>query len=170
MKVASLNRRLIVRLTTGLLCLFLTSSLWAQEVERPNLQPYFVAIIVSDLDSSLNWYQKKLGFTIENELRLPERGLGQANLTNGQMKLELIELATALAPSESIPDYGPKTKLQGLFKFGFTTPDFDEWMEYLQQQEVSFQGDVVQDPVRRVRMIIVLDPDGNRIQLFEERS
>ncbi len=149
------------------LSLILSLSVWGQSDELPTLAPYFTAIIVSDLDSSILWYQTHLAFSVDNKVVMPERGFGQANLTNGKMKLELIQLNSALDPASAIPDYTSKTRLQGIFKFGFAVDDFEGWLAALKSSDVRFHGDVVTDPVSDVRMIIMLDPDGNRIQLFE---
>jgi len=35
------------------------------------------------------------------------------------------------------------------------------------ESKVDFNGGVVEDPVSGKKMVIILDPDGNRIQLFE---
>lgn len=95
-------------------------------------------------------------------------GFRNANLKRDNHALELIELQTALAPEEAISEFGPKTRLHGLFKIGFQVSDFDQWLNHLETMEVNQHGQVVKDPVSGKRMLIILDPDGNRIQLFEE--
>ena len=99
---------------------------------------------------------------------MPEYGFEQTNLTNGAMNLELIQLQSAVSPNEAIPNYSAKTRLQGIFKIGLQVQQFDKWMAHLQKLEVRFHGGVVTDPISAKRMVIILDPDGNRIQLFEK--
>lgn len=129
--------------------------------------PHFNAIIVSDMDTSLLWYRTALGYEILNQRELPEMGLRQANLSNGSSNLELIELSSAITPEEFIPNYTQKIKIIGLFKFGFEVENFDQWIEYLTSENVQFNGGVVIDEESNKRMTIILDPDDNRIQLFE---
>ncbi|MEP2023102.1 MAG: VOC family protein [Reichenbachiella sp.] len=148
--------------------LLLTFSSHAQTSSPKDLTPYFTAIIVSNMDSSLVWYQQVLGFDVVNNKQFPEMGFKQANMTRGSASLELIELSSAINPQEVIPNYNAKTKIQGLFKFGFQVDDFDKWIEYLEEQKVPFNGGVVTDELTNKRMVIILDPDNNRIQLFEK--
>jgi len=148
-----------------LICLPLCIS--AQTDQAPELTASFFAIIVEDMDTSLLWYQEKLGFSILNESNLPERSLRQANLKKDHVHLELIELASALKPAEAIANFSPKSKITGFFKVGFRVPDFELWLHHLDKVKIDWQGKVVRDPQSRKRMLIINDPDGNRLQFFE---
>ena len=53
--------------------------------------------------------------------------------------------------------------------FGFSVQNFDSRVKQLTSNGVVFQGKVVTDSKTLNRMVIVLDPDGNRIQLFEDK-
>ena len=150
-----------------ILCCSPVHGVSAQEEKLPKPEPYFAALIVSDLEISNTWYQSTLGFEVITTKAMPEYGFEQTNLTNGAMNLELIQLQSAVSPNEAIPNYSAKTRLQGIFKIGLQVQQFDKWMVHLQKLEVRFHGDVVTDPVSAKRMVIILDPDGNRIQLFE---
>ncbi|WP_456462451.1 VOC family protein [Reichenbachiella sp.] len=145
----------------------LSMSSQAQNTPPNDLTPYFNAIIVSNMDSSLVWYQQTLGYEVLNSKQFPEMGFKQANLKKGNASLELIELNSAIDPKELIPNYDSKTKVLGLFKLGFQVDDFDLWIAFLKLKQVSFNGGVVKDETTGNRMVIILDPDSNRIQLFE---
>lgn len=149
------------------LLLFLPNLLLAQKDESPELRASFFAIIVEDMDSSLLWYQEKMGFSLLNNTDLPQRSLRQANLQKNLIHLELIELGSAIKPSEALPDFSPKSKLTGFFKVGFSVPNFDEWLRHLDEVKIEWQGKVVRDPKSKKRMLIIQDPDGNRLQFFE---
>lgn len=140
----------------------------AQKNELSQLQPSFMAIIVSDIDTSIKWYQEMLGFEVENRLDLSDRGIWQSNLKNSGMRLELIQTSSMINSKELLSERGSKVKLTGFFKIGFTVKDFDGQLSFLESREATFHGRVVADPVSGKRMVIVLDPDGNRIQLFEQ--
>ncbi|WP_420319063.1 VOC family protein [Ekhidna sp.] len=144
--------------TSIFVCFYLLSQ--AQE-----LKPYFSAIIVEDLESSVSWYSDNLGFKLINETDLyQDRGFKQANLSNSTTSLELIQLKNAINPNELIE---PKQRLRGFFKIGYFVSDFDSLVKSLQQSEVEFHGSVVKDANGK-KMLIIKDPDGNKIQLFEE--
>lgn len=131
-----------------------------------NPDRYFVAIIANDMDASLLWYTETLGFDVLNQTENESRGFKQVNLKRGNGFLELIELNGTLSLQELLE--GKKTRIEGFFKFGFSVPQFDQWINFLNRNNVTTHGQVVTDPVSNKRMIIILDPDGNRIQLFEE--
>ena len=125
----------------------------------------FTAIIVADMDVALDWYSKVVQLEIINQQAVESRGIRQANLSNGSLQVELIEISSSVDPASLTAD---KVRFQGLFKFGVNVDQFDKWLEHLNQNEVTFNGDVVTDVESGKRMVVVLDPDGNRIQFFEK--
>jgi len=136
-----------------------------------NLPPpkaYFSAIIVNNMDTSLQWYTKIFGCQKINLIHLEERGLKQANLQCGNALLELIEIKGSMDPSTILKSKPQGTKLKGFFKFGFEVEDFDGWMSHLEQFKAHIHGSAVTDPNSGKRIVVLLDPDGNRIQLFEQ--
>jgi len=143
-------------------------SAFAQSETIPPLQPHFSALIVEDIDRSIEWYQNTLGLELLNKTENADFAFKQANLKRDAILLELIELGSALSPEEVIPNFNAKTKIQGIFKIGFSVANFDQWMDHLKKLEVDFQGNVVNDPNSGKKMIIIKDPDGNRIQFFEQ--
>lgn len=147
--------------------LLLVRLVFAQSDELPNPKPYFSALIVKEMSTSLSWYSEIMGYEVVNNKSFPEMNFKQANLKRGDSAIELIELGSAISPTASIPNFSTKSKLIGLFKIGFRVEDFDNWIKHLEQSKVDFHGNVVTDEISGKRMIIVKDPDGNRIQLFE---
>ncbi len=136
----------------------------AQDKSLPDLTPYFSAFIVSSIDSSIFWYQDILGFELINKTENAERGFYQANLMRGKTLIELIQLNGTLSQNEA----SPNARIEGIFKVGFKVKDFDSWVKYLEEKQVTFRGSVVNDPISGKEMVIILDPDGNRIQFFEQ--
>ncbi len=134
----------------------------------PDPEAYFVSIIVNNIDTSLNWYVEKLGFQVLNKVEMKERGFQQANLKRGTVLIELLELSTSIESADIAAQYGHKAKVNGFFKFGFLVNRFDSWISYLQATNVKFHGKVVKDPISNKKMVLIKDPDGNRIQIFEK--
>lgn len=129
--------------------------------------PSFTAIIVTDIEKSAQWYTRIFRLKEINRFESEERGFVIALLQNDDFTLELLQLQNSIQPQEFIPDYNAKTKVVGLFKIGFQVSEFDEWINHLKTNQVSLTGDIVTDPTLNKRMIIVTDPDENRIQFFE---
>ena len=151
-----------------LLSVFISFSSYAQLDSLSLPESYFSAFIVENIDSSISWYEKTLGFSILNKNEYPKMGFKQANLKMGNTLIELIELQSAISLEEVLPDFNKKTKVIGIFKFGFTVTDFDKWILHLKKLNVNFHGKVVTDSLSKKRMAIILDVDNNRIQLFEK--
>jgi catechol 2,3-dioxygenase-like lactoylglutathione lyase family enzyme len=141
---------------------------YAQSDSLPPPEAYFSAIIVNDIDASIDWYSSNFGFEVLNRVELEGKGLRQANLKCGNTLIELIELTSSVSPQSLLEDHPKKTKIDGFFKFGFLVSEFEKWVDALKQSEVEFYGDVVTDDLSGKRMLLVKDPDGNRIQLFEK--
>lgn len=140
---------------------------FAQGVDLPEPKASFSAIIVQDINSSIEWYSIMLGFEVIDQAENAERGFAQANLKHGEVMLELIQLNTSITPEELLKDQDRRTKITGFFKFGLTVSDFDNWIRHLENKTAEISGSVVKNPATGKKMVIVLDPDGNRIQLFE---
>jgi catechol 2,3-dioxygenase-like lactoylglutathione lyase family enzyme len=125
----------------------------------------FAAFIVKDIKTSIEWYSNNLGFELINQTELKERGIKQANLKLGNTKIELIESQSSIDPTENNTKKG---LVQGIFKVGFIVTKFDNWANHLIKFQLITEKDIVIDPTDKKRMLIIKDPDGNRIQLFEK--
>ncbi|MFY0631250.1 MAG: VOC family protein [Flavobacteriaceae bacterium] len=141
---------------------------YSQTTKLPDPEAYFSALIISDIEKSIDWYSNNLGFELINKNESKEMSYKQANLKRGNILIELIELESAVSPEVVIPSYTKKTRLQGFFKVGFLIADFDQWIQELTKLKVEFHGRVAKSNETGKRMVIVKDPDGNRIQLFEK--
>lgn len=155
--------------TATLLFFFLTVTQFstAQSSDGLTFTPSFSAIIVQDIDQSKEWYINVLKLEVVNTFESEERGFKIINLANKNFQLELLELKTAVNPKEVIQGVDQNTRIVGLFKTGFKVKDFDSWIRHLRVHTVNFQGNIVTDPATNKRMLVVRDPDGNRIQFFE---
>ncbi len=124
----------------------------------------FAAFIVKDIQQSITWYNKSFGFELINETHLEDRGIKMANLGLGNTKIELIESATVIDPLDN-----QKGLVLGIFKVGYVVSNFDAWKDHLLNLGLISERLVVTDPVTNIRTLIITDPDGNRIQLFEKQ-
>ena len=134
----------------------------------PDPEAFFSALIVNDIDSSISWYSRILGFKVSSRNESQEMGYKQSNLKRGNVLLELIELRSAISPEEVVPNYSKKTLMRGIFKTGFLVSDFEKWVSHLKESKVDFHGNVVTDDLTGKKMAIIMDPDGNRLQFFEK--
>jgi hypothetical protein len=137
-------------------------------VNAQDTKPYFSAIVVSNIDSSIAWYKKLFKLELRNRTDAPERGFIQANLHNDEMLIELIQVDSGLAQKEILEKYPPRTRIRGFMKIGFLVKDIDGLFSLLKKQDIKFTGKMVTDPVNNKKTFLINDPDDNLIQFFEQ--
>ena len=148
--------------------IFILFVLVAGAVNAQDMKPYFSAIVVSNIDSSISWYKKILGLQLRNRTDAPERGFIQANLHNKEMLIELIQVDSSLSGSKILENHPPRTRIRGFMKFGFYVKDIESLYKQLKDQNIKFTGRMVADPVNNKKTFLINDPDDNLIQFFEQ--
>jgi len=131
-------------------------------------KPSFIALTVSNIDSSILWYQDNLGMLLQNKVDSRERGFKQANLIRAKMQIELVELDSSISVLSLEKHFSGKN-IQGFTKFGFSVTDFDNWYSIMKNKNIKFVGRMIKDSLTGKRMFLVSDPDDNLIQIFEEK-
>lgn len=119
----------------------------------------FFAVIVSDMPTALKWYEEVLDLEVLSNVTMADKGFKQAILENDHIHVELVQMSSA---TNSADEYKV-----GFFTVGIAISDFDERIERLQSSGVTFGGKVMVGQTDR-RQVLILDPDGNRIHLFEK--
>lgn len=131
------------------------------------LQPYFSAIMVSNVEESAKWYGATFGLTVRNRYDSEERGNKQVIMHSPEMLLELIEMKSKVTTDEVLKDKPQGTVIIGFSKFGFLAVQFDELHKSLTEKKVTFVGRTVRDGVSGKRTFLIRDPDNNLLQFFE---
>jgi catechol 2,3-dioxygenase-like lactoylglutathione lyase family enzyme len=129
-------------------------------------QGAFVALVVTDLDASLRWYQLNLGLRLLRRSRSPRVAAETVVLQGHNFFVELIHFdqpRTAKSTESDNQRFPP-----GLFKAGAIVGarDFESLAKYLQDQKVDFIGGIFEDREMGVRTFLIRDNSGNRIQFF----
>jgi catechol 2,3-dioxygenase-like lactoylglutathione lyase family enzyme len=149
--------------------LFLSLLLAASvHVSGQEIRPYFSAIFVSNIDSSIAWYNKILGTSLRDRTDTPERGVIQASLFNRDMLVELIQLTSSIGADSILKNYPPRTTIRGFVKMGFIVTDINALWNRLKNEKIKFEGRMVTDRVSNKKTFLVKDPDDNLIQFFEQ--
>lgn len=120
-----------------------------------------VRYIVDDVDEAIAFYEGHLGFTVEMR---PAPGF--AALSNGALRLFLNApgaggAGTAGGDGSSAPSAG------GWNRFQLPVEDLDEVVASLDRAGCVFRGGIVEG--KGGRQVLVEDPAGNPIELFEPR-
>jgi catechol 2,3-dioxygenase-like lactoylglutathione lyase family enzyme len=126
----------------------------------PNDETINVRYMVDDVEESIAFYSKLLGFE-----RLTDFSPAFADIKRGNLRLLLSgpkSSAGRAMPDGAIPGPG------GWNRIHFIVDDLDTEVERLRHQGASFRNDVVEGPGGK--QILILDPSGNIIELFEPAS
>ena len=135
----------------------------AVEVPAFTAQGAFVAIVVTDLDASVHWYESNLG------LHLVKRGkssrvLAETAVLGGHnLFVELIH-----HDGKPLPRVDKEASVPRLIKAGVIVAqkDFDTVAAYLQKRGVEAR--IFEDKEMGVRSFLFRDNDGNLIQFFTQ--
>lgn len=140
---------------------------YAQEGSSIDAQPYFAALSVRNVDTSVAWYERVFGFEVTRSLDNTERGFHIRLLKRSGAFLELVENANAQAAEDLDASLTRPHLLYSIYKFGFLVENLDRVVEQLEALHVPLRGSVFTEADGRMRSLQVEDPDGNVIQIFE---
>ncbi len=140
----------------------------SKPVEYETEGSHFFAISVQNLEESVKWYTNVFGLEVAKELSWNE-GANQIRILKGNnLVVELISVPGI----KSLEDLTPKLErdflLKGLFKTGFFVKDAESLFNKLKEKEVSFRGEIFIEEELNQKSFIVLDNNGNRIQIFQK--
>lgn len=113
--------------------------------------------IVADVDLAVDFYTRLLGFTIEKQF-----GHAMAIVRRDDFSLWLAGPASSAA--RPMPD-GRAPQSGGWNRLVLTVAHLDDVVLHLREAGVTFRNDIVSGPGGR--QIVVDDPSGNAIELFE---
>jgi len=114
-----------------------------------------IRYIVDDVDAAIEFYRDQLGFEVEMN---PAPGF--AALSRGDLRLFLNAPGAGGAGVA-----GGKPEPGGWNRFQIEVDDLDAYIERLESNDVEFRGSLVEG--RGGRQILVEDPSGNVVELFE---
>jgi catechol 2,3-dioxygenase-like lactoylglutathione lyase family enzyme len=129
-------------------------------------QPYFSAVIVSNVDTSVKWYEAVFGLVVKNTMSDPGSGYKVVTLESSNFFVELLQLDGSLAQKPILEGKPEGTKVQGLFKVGFKVPDMDSCLKRLAALKIDVPH-IWTDNVTKKRNFLITDPDGNLVQFYE---
>ncbi len=118
------------------------------------LRPFLAGINVPDADSAARWYRDNLGFTENGASTI--NGLRQVVVERGPYAIEMLSSKDA--------------KMLGVSKLGFVVDDLDPVLKELQQRGVPIVRGITTLPQFQIRFLLIKDPNGNVIQLFDRRT
>ncbi len=135
---------------------------------RPELRLHHGCIAVADLDRSIEFYERVLGFQQESRRSLQDKGLEIAFLRRGEDRLELVCHADAQPLPEFAADPKDDFRVVGTKHLSFGTPDADRLHAFLAGQQVDGLTDIA-DNNPTYRYFFFRDPDGIVLEVVSPR-
>jgi catechol 2,3-dioxygenase-like lactoylglutathione lyase family enzyme len=121
----------------------------------------FVAIVVTDLEASVHWYESSLGLHLVKRGKSPRLPAETVVLGGHGVFVELIH-----HDGKQLPRVDNEASVPRLLKAGVIVgqKDFDAMAAYLQKRRVD--TGIFEDKEMAVRSFLFSDNDGNLIQFF----
>lgn len=128
-------------------------------------QGAFVAIVVTDLDASVHWYESSLGLHVVKRGKSPRVPAETVVLGGHNLFLELIH-----HDGKQLPRVDNEASVPRLLKAGVIVgqKDFEAVAAYLQKGGV--ETGIFEDREMGVRSFLFRDNDGNLIQFFTQND
>ena len=123
----------------------------------PNVEIVNVRYMVSDVEDSIAFYTKLLDFEL-----LSNAAPAFADVRRGNLRLLLA--GPKSSAGRPMPD-GEKPGPGGWNRIHFIVDDLDNEVGRLRESGASFRNDVVEGPGGK--QILLLDPSGNVVELFQ---
>ena len=125
--------------------------------DLPPLKIEAFTLVAHQPDSLARWYEHYLNLTTST---------GNETMISGSNKSQIaIEQA---APTKDTAT--SQTRKPGFFKIGFATNRLEPLYEQLAADGNAFRGDIFYDQNLQTHSFIALDPEGNRVQFFQDST
>lgn len=129
------------------------------------LRHHHFALSVPDLNEAVEWYQQKLGLSLEQFYEIPEFNVKAAFLELNGFRIELFYVPG----SSSMPEYdrepGQALAVQGLKHIGFAVNDVKAAMMELEERGVEFLMPITEF-VKGVPVTFFKDLNGVTFELY----
>lgn len=132
-----------------------------------------VSISVHDIDASVEWYRKYLGFVLSDKRAFPENNVTIALLKKAQVRIELVRHAESVAPSTLVPGLENPALIRGYGKVAYEVVDIENIVKLMNADGVKFVLGLRDSTVTEFlgyKSCIVLDNSGNWVQLFQKKA
>jgi catechol 2,3-dioxygenase-like lactoylglutathione lyase family enzyme len=132
------------------------------------VRPFLVGLLVGDLAASRQWYQEVLQLRVDTEL--PAGGdLSGVILERDGFRLELIARKGSFAASSRVSK-DDETLLRGLKKIAFEVDDLTPVLARASARGTTVVRGIHASRYPGMRTVILADPDGNWVQLYDRRA
>ena len=136
-------------------------------VAAQEFRPFLVGLLVGDLGASRRWYEEVLDFRVADSGELPASAdLSGVILERAGFRLELIARKASFTASSRMPP-DDDSLLRGIKKIAFAVDDLGVVAARASARGATVVRGIHASRYPGMRTIILADPDGNWVQLYD---
>ncbi|HMG93797.1 MAG TPA: VOC family protein [Chryseolinea sp.] len=159
-----------IKLITAVFFALLAGNLCAQTHVPGVVGKNFLAMTVSDADSTSQWYQNMFGVKLLKEIKPADGSVHIRIEGNEFLMVEILEMKE----SRNIVDCNLKQEqahlLQGFFKAGLFVRDAEKVEQYFKSKGIAIPHPLFHDKETATSSFILEDPNGNMLQFIEDEN
>lgn len=121
---------------------------------------HHVALIVSSIQKSIQFYEEALGFKVIEKTFREERNSWKVDLRKDEVQLELFTFPGA-------PERPSYPEAQGLRHMAFSVPDITELHQDLKKKGIVVE-EIRVDHLTGKKFFFFSDPDGQPLEIYED--
>jgi hypothetical protein len=156
-----------MRLLTFLFFLFFLFTAGAQN-RITFVGKQFIALSVSDTDSTSKWYEDIFALKLLKEVKTPDNRIHTRIIGNEQLVVEIIQIRNSKSLEELKLNKDQPFSVQGPFKYGFYVRDLSQAQAYLREKKVVIKHEIFEDQDTHSKSLIIQDSNGNLVQVLQE--
>ena len=129
-------------------------------------KPFMVAISVADMEAETAFYRDKLDFVVETDASMRDGAVHFRWLTNGTQRIELVQVAGS-QPGAVHPAPPGHAAVRGFTHLTLETSDIANVRNVLATRGVTPALDISEVAVLGIKVMYVLDPEGNAVEIAQ---
>lgn len=133
--------------------------------DKLGLRPHHCGISVADIEASIDWYSRMLGFTLEKRVKVEGVPAKIAFIKNGDFMIELFEIPDAAPLPEDRKHPNRDILTHGTKHMAYQVSDTKQLVEDLKSRGVQVALDV--QIIDNTVMAFIRDNTGNLIELIQ---
>jgi catechol 2,3-dioxygenase-like lactoylglutathione lyase family enzyme len=131
---------------------------------------FLVSISVKNIESTAAWYHKYLNFKLGDRKDYPQNKISIGILTKDDLSLELVQHSESVPVTKFVPAISNPAVIQGYAKVGYVVENIEQLVKRMKTDSVKFVLELRESKETGSKMCIVLDNNGNWVQLMQQKT